>query len=82
MRLRAGAHPRLGGDESISKNRSTGMPAESHMFLFEGQQAMIGNSHAMGVATGLAQHLRGTTERVLGINHRALATENLKHDLA
>jgi hypothetical protein len=27
------------------------LPAEGHAFLFEGQQAMIGNGHAMGVAT-------------------------------
>ena len=39
--------------------------AESHALWFEGQQAMIGNGHAMGVATQIAQHLRALVKRVV-----------------
>src|SRR5437870_1323371 len=45
------------------------LPPESHALLFEGQQAMIGNGHAMGVAPEIAQHLQGTTESGLSIDH-------------
>jgi len=51
------------------------LPAESHALLLEGQQAMIGNGHAMGVATEVAQHLHGTAESGLGINHPVVAVE-------
>lgn len=51
------------------------LPAEGDAFLFEGQQAMIGNGHAMGVTTEIAQHLHGTTECRLGINHPVVAME-------
>jgi hypothetical protein len=36
--------------------------------LLEGQQAMFGDGHAMGVASQIAQHLQGPTEGRLGIN--------------
>ena len=51
------------------------LPAESHVLLLEGQQAMIGNSHAMGVATEIVQHLQGTAESGLGIDHPVVAVE-------
>ena len=51
------------------------LPAEGDALLFEGQQAMIGNGHAMGVATEIAQHLHGTAEGGLGINHPVVAME-------
>ena len=38
------------------------LPAKGDALLVEGQQAMIGDRHAMGVATEIAQHLQGTTE--------------------
>jgi len=38
------------------------LPAEGHALLFEDQQAMIGDSHAMGVATEITQHLQGAAE--------------------
>jgi len=44
------------------------LPTKSDALLVEGQQAMIGNGHAMGVATEIAQHLHGTTEGLLGID--------------
>jgi polyferredoxin len=36
---------------------------------------VIGNSHAMGVATEIAQHLHGAAESGLGINHPVVAME-------
>ncbi len=36
---------------------------------------MIGNGHAVGVATEIAQHLQGTTESGLGIDHPVVAMQ-------
>ena len=36
---------------------------------------MIGNRHAMGVAAEIAQHLQGTTESGLGIDHPVMAMQ-------
>ena len=36
---------------------------------------MIGNAYAMGVATEVAQHLHGTAESRVGINHPVVAVE-------
>jgi len=68
----------LGGAKSHCAGLATVgviLPAESHTLLLERQQAMIGNGHAMGVATEVAQHLQGTTESGLGINHPVVAME-------
>ena len=35
------------------------LPAKGDTLLIEGQQAMIGNGHAMGVTPQIAQHLKG-----------------------
>ena len=51
------------------------LPAESDALLVEGQQAMIGNGHAMGVAAEIAQHLHGTAEGGLGIDHPVVAMQ-------
>jgi hypothetical protein len=51
------------------------LPAEGDALLIESQQAVIGNSHAMGVATEIAQHLHGAAESGLGINHPVVAME-------
>ena len=51
------------------------LPTESHALSFEGQQTVIGNRHAMGVAAEIAQHLQGTTESGLGIDHPVVTME-------
>jgi len=51
------------------------LPPERHALLFEGQQAVIGNRHAVGVAPQIAQHLQRATEGGLGINHPVVAME-------
>jgi hypothetical protein len=49
------------------------LPAEGNALLFGGQQSMIGHGHAMGVATEMAQHLHGTAESGLGVDHPVVA---------
>ena len=51
------------------------LPAESHVLLIEGQQAVIGNGHAMGIATEIAQHLQGTAESGLSVDHPVVAVQ-------
>ena len=51
------------------------LPVKSDALLVEGQQAMIGNGHTMGVATQIAQHLQGATEGRLGIDHPVVAVQ-------
>ena len=51
------------------------LPAEGDALSFKGQQSMIGNGHAMGVATEIAQHLQGAAEGGLGVDHPVVAME-------
>ena len=51
------------------------LPAEGDALLVEGQQAMIGNGHAMGVAAEIAQHLHGAAEGGLGIDDPVVAVQ-------
>jgi hypothetical protein len=43
-------------------------PAESDAFAIEGQQAMVGDSHSMGVAAQVSEHLARATHGGLGID--------------
>ena len=38
-------------------------PAESDLAIDEGDQAMVGDGHAMGIAAEILQHIFGTAER-------------------
>jgi len=51
------------------------LPAKGDAFLVEGQQAMIGDGHAMGVAAEIAQDLHGTTEGLLGVDDPVVAVQ-------
>ncbi len=51
------------------------LPAKGDALLVEGQQAMIGNGHAMGVTAEVAQHLHGTAESGLGIDDPVMAVQ-------
>ena len=51
------------------------LPAKGDALLVEGQQAMIGNGHAMGVAAEIAQHLHGPAEGRLGIDDPVVAVQ-------
>jgi hypothetical protein len=47
-------------------------PAEGNLVLVEGDETVVGNGHAMGVASEIAQHMMGTAERWLGIDDPVL----------
>ena len=51
------------------------LPAEGDAFSVEGQQAMIGDGDAMGVAAEIAQHLHGSAEGGLGIDDPVVAMQ-------
>src|SRR5207302_8707297 len=51
------------------------LPVKGDALLVEGQQAMIGDGHAMGVAAKIAQHLHGSTEGGLGIDDPVVAVQ-------
>jgi hypothetical protein len=48
------------------------LPAEGNLVLVEGHETVVGNSHAMGVAGEITQHMLGTAERRLGIDDPVL----------
>src|ERR1035437_1689671 len=45
------------------------LPAEGDFAVLKAQQPVIGNRHAMGIASQIMQHVFGTAERLLGIDH-------------
>ena len=51
------------------------LPTKSNALLVEGQQAVIGDGHAMSVAAEIAQHLQGPTEGGLGIDDPIVAVQ-------
>ena len=51
--------------------------AEGDAFPVEGQQAVIGNGDAMGVAAQIAEHMGGSAERWLGIDDPLLVLQSL-----
>ena len=76
--LQEEATQELGSDKGHGALLATAgviLPAESHTLLFEGQQAVIGNRHAMGVAAEIAQHLQGAAESRLSVDHPVVAMQ-------
>src|ERR1035437_8401498 len=51
------------------------LPAEGDLGVLKAQQPVIGNRHAMGIASQIMQHVYGTAERLLGIDHPHVAME-------
>ena len=51
------------------------LPAKADALSVEGQQAVIGNGDAMGVAAQVAQHLCGSAEGRLGIDDPLLLAQ-------
>jgi len=51
------------------------LPAKGDALLLEGQQAMIGDGHAMGVGAQIAQHLHGPTEGGFGIDDPVVSVQ-------
>ena len=50
-------------------------PAKSDLAIGKGDQAMVGDSHAVGVATQILQHIFGATEGTLQVHHPVLSVE-------
>jgi len=47
-------------------------PAEGDLVVVEGNEAVVGDGDAMGVAAEIAEHVMGTAERWFGIDHPVL----------
>jgi len=50
-------------------------PAKAHLTIDQAQQSAVGDSHTMGVAGQILQHMLGTSEGWLGIDHPLLITQ-------
>src|SRR5215472_10125079 len=50
-------------------------PAKSDVAIAEGDQAMVGDGHAMGVPAEIAQHVFRTAEGTFQVNHPVLSVE-------
>ena len=44
-------------------------PAKSDLIILEGDQAMVGDGHTVGIAAEILQHLFGTTEGPFQVDH-------------
>ena len=51
------------------------LPAESNPILLESHEAVVGDGHAMGVTGEIAEHMMGTAEGWLGIDHPVLTKQ-------
>ena len=47
-------------------------PAERDLMIFERQQAVTGNSHAMCIAAQIVDHMLGSSEGTFGVHHPIL----------
>ena len=50
-------------------------PTKSNLVILEGDQAMVGDGHAMGVAAEILQHVLGTAEGAFQIDHPIFSVE-------
>jgi hypothetical protein len=50
-------------------------PAEGNLAAFEGDEAVIGDGHAVGVAAEITENVFGTTEGWLAVDHPVLTEE-------
>ena len=48
-------------------------PAKGDLAIGKGDQAMVGNGHAMGVAAEILQHILGATEGTFQVHHPILS---------
>ena len=51
------------------------LPAEGNLIALEGQETVVGDGHAMGVAGEIAQHMMGSAEGWLGIDDPVLTEQ-------
>ena len=52
--------------------------AESDLTVVEGDEPLVGDSDPMGVSGEVLEHLLGTTERGLGVNHPVFVSKGLE----
>ena len=50
-------------------------PAKGNLVMLEGEQAVVGDGDAMGVAGEIAQHMMGSTEGWLGVDDPLLTEQ-------
>jgi hypothetical protein len=50
-------------------------PAKSDVAVFQGNESVVGDGHAMGVGAEIAQGVLGTTEGMLGIDDPVLSEQ-------
>ena len=50
-------------------------PAESDLAIGKGDEAMVGDGHAMGVAAQILQDIFGTTEGTFQVHHPVLSKQ-------
>jgi hypothetical protein len=50
-------------------------PAESNLVILESHEAMVGDGHAMSVTGEIAEHMMGTAEGGLGVDHPVLTEQ-------
>src|SRR4029077_12394955 len=51
------------------------LPAKSNLVAVEGHEAVVGDGHAMSVTGEIAQHMKGTAERWLGVDDPVLTEQ-------
>jgi hypothetical protein len=68
----------LAGERHLSFLLAVGvvLPGESDLVILKGEQAMIGDGDAMGVASQVAEHTVRSSERGFGINDPILTEES------
>jgi len=55
-------------------------PAERDLAIDQRNQAVIGDSHPVGVAAEILQHVIGASERPLGVDHPVATEQRSQHD--
>jgi len=50
-------------------------PTESDLAIRKGNQAMVGDGYAMGVAAQILEHILRASERSFGVDHPVLSEE-------
>jgi hypothetical protein len=51
------------------------LPTESNLVILESHEAVVGDGHAMSVAGEIAEHMMGTAEGGLGVDHPVLTEQ-------
>src|SRR6516162_70560 len=50
-------------------------PTKCNLSVSKRDQAVVGDGHAMGITTQIAEHMLGASERTLGVDHPVLSEE-------